>query len=555
MFLMALLFFLYFSRFIINFPIQDDVNYIRLILNLKKNTFFSIDFFTYLSIFENDHISIVPKIFVLIDYWIFGRINFQHLLLFGIFEFYIICYLIYQEFNYLKQSIKYIFPIFFLLLQPQYYELFNWTITGIQQFSVILFALLSFKYIQSQKNNHIYLSGLFALCSAFSFGNGFLVFLIIIFTALIQKRFRKMGILILFSLPYILTYLFFYNKGQEAFLGFNWINFLVIFLALVGGIFSNLMKPEVILCVIGGGFVLVFILINLWKNKSRPFQEHLKSTHLLLYFCLASILIISIARCGTGISIFQSSRYLFYSPLIFCCLYISVIGSDLINNRIKEKIWIGSMTLSILIIISSFYANTEHLINRKNTFIADSENWNTNYQTIITSTQVYQNIHNELIDGYKNGLWYVQLNISKNQENQRVIGDSIKIKNQENDLFLVQQPVTYFGKDTYFYQINLGILPLFERKINENWFVIFKLKNSTYQFITPIYFKKGPKKNLITHFDYFSKDGFTEIHNLTIPEGEYELVFLQQTEAQIIHESNITLDFHCKKFMLKGRKR
>lgn len=536
----------YFLNFVVNFPIQDDVNYILLINKLNKSSVFSIDFLQSLLKFDNDHAYVVPRLFVLFDYWIWKNLDFSHIILTGMFEFILICCLIYIEFKKINRNIKFLLPIIFILFQPQYYELFNWSITSTQHFSVVLFSFLSFICIQSKNRTYTHLGAFFALCASFSFGNGFLTFLLIIFTSIIQKEFRKTLIISVYIIPNILIYLLFYEKGQEAFLEWNWQNFLIIFFALIGGVVKDIISSNVVLCVIVGICTISLVLFNFFQNIRSKLALHLTSINLLLYFCVLSIFIISVARSSSNIYIYQSSRYLFYSPLIIICLYISSLESSNLKIFKSKMFYYLTLLFCVIVNISSFYSNTEQLINQKKKSIADSENWHSNFQTSTISPKVYQNVQMELIKSYQAKIWDVPLELSQTKiKNQSK--ELLKIQNKQNGEFIVESNL--FNQASY--QINLGVLSIIERYKSDDWYAIFKLNKNDYQFITPIYLKKGPKKQLMLKLDYFSNEAYTNINNSEIPEGKYEMQLLRKSNSNTYYTTDVLFEFKSKKMYLE----
>ena len=123
----------------------------------------------------------------------------------------------------------------------------------------------------------------------------------------------------------------------------------------------------------------------------------------------------------------------------------------------------------------------------------------------------------------------------------------LKIKNKNREDFIVESNL--FNQITY--QINLGVLSIIENHKGEDWYVIFKLKKDNYQFITPVYLKKGPKKQMVLKLDYFSNDAFTNINNSEIPEGIYEMQLLRKSNSTIYYATDVNFEFKSKKMRLQ----
>ncbi len=539
------LFFSYNYFFIENFPIQDDVNYILMTSSLEKYSFFSVKFISYILQFENDHITIIPKLMILIDYWIFGILNFRHIIVIGILFFFLFCYLIYLEFQKLHLSLWFIIPVLGLLFQPQYHELFNWACTGITQFTMIFFTFLSFRYLHSSNRYAIIIVGLCCLFAAYSFGNGIIAFGINLFVLLISKQFKKTILLSIFMLPFIANYLVFYHKGPETLSHFNLNNFIAIFLSLTGSIFINLSQVNGLIFTIIGGFIAVILsFYYFFKNIFTNLPKHFNATNQLLYFCLLSLLLIAVTRSGSGIFIFRSSRYLFYSPVIFTCLYFQFIQTNSLIVIKSKLIYFSFIIFATGISLSSYYFNTDLLFNRKKNLIADSENWSKNYRTISISPKVYQNIQNELIQSFSERIWTIEPENIFNIQKILNCSQEISIKNktmisQNNLMKEASNPVQSFN----YLKLEFDKIPISFDNILPEWYVVYLSTDSKFEFITPLNFKKGPKKDLLFKLDYFSKEAYTSISNLNIPENTYQVYLVKKSNKFNYYKTDLFLQY------------
>ncbi|MHA8065983.1 hypothetical protein V7S76_04775 [Aquirufa sp. ROCK2-A2] len=418
---------------------------------------------------------------------------------------------------------------------------------------MVLFAFLSFTFIHSTKKYAIYLVGIFSLLAAYSFGNGFIAFGLNIFVLLIQKEYKKTGVILLFFLPFILNYVFFYEKGAETLTSFDVNRFVGIFLSLTGGIFINVSQEYGFPITIMAG--LIAFLSTLWyfyKGVFSEFSKHFTPTNLLLYFCLISLFLIAVARSGSGIFIFRSSRYLFYSPLIFTGLYIQLIRSTVFVHLKSLPIYLLIVVITVFISISSFYFNTELLFNRKKNTIADSDNWKHNFSTISISPRMYANIQDELKNSYQNGICETEIDLRNNKPGKQIYSGDIKIKNnlRINHLDLSKDVINKSQNNNYIY-LEFGKLSLPNYQRFSEWYVCFKSKKTNFEFFTPLVFKRGSKKNLVLKFDYFSNEGTTSIWNLQIPEGHYDVYFVQKTDQLSYYQTDVELIYGMHLMKLK----
>ena len=143
----ALLFFWQITRVSNNTPYLDDVNFIDFILHFANPRQSISDLLTQLFMVDNNHMAVVPKLGLSLQYLLFQDINFKRILLISAFQLALIGTWFIWQFKQTNKPYWMALPLVFLWFQPQYYEISNWAMTGIQQSSVILFSILALECI------------------------------------------------------------------------------------------------------------------------------------------------------------------------------------------------------------------------------------------------------------------------------------------------------------------------------------------------------------------------------------------------------------------------
>jgi len=134
----AILYFAYINRFSFNFPVQDDVSLIEFIHAKGSGS----DLFYQLFRVDNDHAIVIPRVITWVNQLLHGSVNFKHIILWNALTLIGCFYLLFSQFQKLNINSPYFVPVGFLLFQPQFFEVSNWAITGLQHINIVLFVCL-----------------------------------------------------------------------------------------------------------------------------------------------------------------------------------------------------------------------------------------------------------------------------------------------------------------------------------------------------------------------------------------------------------------------------
>ena len=266
----------------VNIPRFDDFRNILSFLNQFEGD---------LSLFfkpSEEHRNVITRLIALVDLKLNGSINFTHLIIIGqlfILGFHLVVYK-----TVISKINAWLFVPFVLFnYQISSFDTVLWGLVSIQHYGTLFFAMLSFYFLTSKTSN-MYIALLFAILSTFTFGNGFLVFLIGTFILLKTKNYNQLIIWIIIGLT--VTILFFYNHNSPKIKYITYYNPLDIapyFLSLIGNFigFENYFLAIFIGCIL----VVLFI----WLLFKKQFWDD-KMLSAMLLFCIITLIAIALNR-------------------------------------------------------------------------------------------------------------------------------------------------------------------------------------------------------------------------------------------------------------------
>lgn len=511
----------------IDFPFQDDVDYIRFIYLIKSE---GKNFSNFLSLFfelANDHFVLVLRLIFIAFYAIFGYLPIDGLIYFNIIQLLLIQFLFYLEFKKLKLNILYFLPVIVLNFQPQYFEVSTWASGGLCHITTSLLILIAVKLSNTRK---YFLTFLFTVLSTLTFGSGLFAISSVGFSYFFQKKYKPILVLILLLIIYLIIYKINYSpSGRMAELSTNFYNIFVTFFGLIGGVFTIFDKNGIFLSV--GAGILTFSAFLFLSFKSLFSSSAIRSERIILlsYFSYmaAAIFLIAFVRSSTGTVIV--GRFILFSPLLLTCLYILMIP-----YLIKSK-WIFASLLFISLSFSalSYFKYSQVVYNRKNLALANSFNWSNNHAMFNMDPRFVLLSNEFLIPAYQMGIWKikkVRLYNGKDESKLNPIDLKISIYTQH-----------HLPKDNYFmYQVAGFPFPVGLSKI---WYISFENKLTGKKYICPIQFYKNGKLNFIITGNYLAPSGLFEIQTQQMAPGTFEMYVLGDQNFKI----NKTLEISSAK--------
>ena len=282
---------------------------------------------------HNEHRILIHRLLVLIEWFVFGAVNFRHQAMFANIAFLLFAgnfavlfkRMIPQKGKTLWQScwIVFVLPVLFLQLHPQYEETVVWSGSNVAVFWTTALTLSMLLLLEMKKTVPLVSAFLLLPVCVFSMGNGVLSPIAGGFLLGFQKRYRLLLGWILWSL--VIWFLFFTDyhpshgnpspiEGLQNFSrSFNY------GLALIGAGFSFSSFS------IGWYGGVVFLLWFSYLALSKRFLEAPVLCSFLL-FLLGTMAITSLSRAAFGVELAVSTaRYKFIACLLLCCWYATLI--------------------------------------------------------------------------------------------------------------------------------------------------------------------------------------------------------------------------------------
>jgi hypothetical protein len=538
----CILFLLFVAYFAINIPYQDDANLLEITtigLNFKSliSNLFSAD---------SDHIQVYPKLAALVQYKIWGEVNYRQLAIFlnilVIISLYFLVKLAKKETNYL-----YFLPIFLFVLQPQIFEISFWVLPGLQHAFAILFMLLAIYFLDIHKKFNA-LSLFFAASATFCTGNGLLAFFGIIYILLIYKKpiWYALGGFIICLAVYLVNYkpsAAVRNKVEIA----SIIKFQALFWTSPFEVFNRQYLHY------GLGILMILGILMLFFLHTKRLLLENKQTDLpiakywsIVIFCGGTAVLISLSREYDVIF----SRFQFYAFFALAVVYL-ILLQGLVNPYRKMVGILGGFIFTIISAFS-YYANYTLVENISNRNLADTYNWR-HYKTMMMVDKPYLDLAQRIYSKTD----HVSLKVTDDLVSKPILDNLVKneVQNwpaQKLDLQIKKDlyPRRYFYDEHF-----LLISDNFNQKKfgNENWYLILHNKNQNYV-LAPEYNETFKANFLKTRLYYES--GFN-IHFCSlnfIPE-HYEILALRKTGAKTaIYNTGWKIDFSQKTPLLKPSK-
>ncbi|MCZ2474569.1 hypothetical protein G9H61_03880 [Aquirufa ecclesiirivi] len=522
---------LYFS---FDFPYQDDVTLLEFINTTKNTPWNWSDFFQALFRVDNDHSIVIPRLVTWIDYLLVGQVNFQHLIWLTLSELILILYLLYRLFKRQKLHLVYFIPVAFLWLQPQYHEVSNWAITGLQHGHVTLFLLTSLYLITEDKAYALTWSIVLAFFASFTFGNGFIVFIALAYVYLLQKNWKNAFIIGICLLLFFAFYLQIYHMGQAVKFHWNIKHILLSFLGFIGA--SAMEFPKIGLVFswfIGFIVVSIFTFFSIDHSKFNLKNKD-QGTYLgILTFILFSAGLIALVRSAEHYTIY--SRFQLYASLSIIIVYLHMLLHS--HKRYHNILLIGMLLYSIPFYGLSYFNHSIAQQYQKMSFIADRINWKNNQTILSVSSGFLMNAKPILLEAEKkriysmNHPWKDPLEQSKTLSITEL---SIPIQAKEYKEIMQQKHATWLN---HYYWLEFQQFP-FSSGIKKQWFMILKPTNKiNHSYILPIQFALNGKKNFLSMENYRADYGSIRINHESLKSGIYKL-YLWNLDTQLPSSKN-----------------
>jgi hypothetical protein len=359
-----------------NFPFYND-DY-QTILDFLNNYEMSIKVFEKLNLLfaqHNEHRVVFTRICSLLDYKVFGELNFKRLIIIGSLGLPVLLYFLYRTISE-KTNLNSIvfFSISIFMLNYSYWEVSFWPMASLQNIWVNTFALISI-YLISTKNNYYFLilALLFGTIATYTSGNGIFVFIVGNLTLYFKKDklYRNLLIWNLYGILIFTVYFTFYQKVPHhpdiiQTLQLHKATMYNFFFMLLG---SGIDISNKYLSFFIGNVILLLSIFLVYK-------KYYKINPVLSAFML--FLLFTIASCTLGRAAFGEEAALMPRYSLVAVIYISILACAYFEIYYKEE-WIENHKFIVIFFLPICYVNYTYILNkeepilRRNYFLEQAE--------------------------------------------------------------------------------------------------------------------------------------------------------------------------------------
>ena len=334
------------NKFIVNAAYSDDWNAIN---GLVIRYFSAGDsFFDKLSLIisqNNEHREGYLSIIAIVQFWVFGNINYKLFDLLGSLSILGTFFIFYGYLLKFKKPRWIILPISFILFNFLYYQNSFWSICALQNNTILFFVLTTFYFlIDLNSKLKFILALLFAILATFTSGNGMLVFI----AAIPMFKGSNARFISIWAITFLLIIILYYqgyvhpmHRGEildNVFLFWPITKTFFVYLGSSLSVFNFQSMDVLITSSFCLGLILTALLIKF-------LIDHFKSIVLVksnfdfiisgLVFILLTMLVYSIGRANDRVELVFESRYAI-TMSIGLCLITLLLYDKLSGNRVLK---------------------------------------------------------------------------------------------------------------------------------------------------------------------------------------------------------------------------
>ncbi len=276
---------------------------------------------------RNGHFFVTQKMIFILDYLLFGKVDFRHFVVINNVVFVSIFYIIYCILRNSRIEKIHFLPLLLIGCVPNFY--LNNHSSSFLHFSSILFCLLAFLYLDRKSCRAFILASLFAILAALSSGGGLLVYFAAL--PLLWIKYERPFLLawLLQFLILAVLYLTGHDSGSggDFFKVFGISNWLILsgnFFLFFGSFFKPLYGNYHVWSLIIGMAGIAALTYVFWDKR-----KFLKHHPLLLSGLLVGLLLgfaSTIMRSQYGLGSTTSDRYRLYQFIFWAFLYLLLVS-------------------------------------------------------------------------------------------------------------------------------------------------------------------------------------------------------------------------------------
>jgi hypothetical protein len=285
---------------------------------------------------HNEHRIVLTRFFAWMDFSIFGKLNYRHLMLIGNLLLVGVIPLWYVLLKNNKKPLFALVPVAFLWLTLAFWENMYWGMASIQNFGVITLALWTMYLCIHPKPVYFALALLTGALTIFTSGIGIIVLPICTVLLFLAGDRKRSVILAMASVAGIVAYFWKYKQGDtNPDAKASLFQLAKGYMAFLGSFAESIpVKDHFGACVVLGIFVFLVsvsiastILFRISKKKYAVKFERITDLFCLgaIMFILATGLIVVYGRAGFGLEGLITSRFKIYSVLLLMVAYLYVV--------------------------------------------------------------------------------------------------------------------------------------------------------------------------------------------------------------------------------------
>lgn len=288
-------------------------------------------------------------------------------------------YLLWRNFlpreDHLRQRLVLFVPVAYILFQLQYVETLNWSMPGLQNIPVLIFALASITYLVRESTWGFVLACVFLVLTIAASGNGFVLLPIGVAMLLPRKLPIRIAGWVVVSILCIVLYFHHYNvhssqqeQNGSVLLAARHLNpiFTLSFMGAALGSHGHLVRYLSILLGILIGIVLV-LMVKRRYDKVNPVVFYYAA------FLLLTAIAVSCIRSKLGLEASIAGRYKMYSDLLLICCYMFFVEVYAGTLALRRRYFQVALVASILFCIRYDISGTKYLIIHKRDLVEGAQ--------------------------------------------------------------------------------------------------------------------------------------------------------------------------------------
>lgn len=333
---------------------------------------------------HNEHRIALTRLFSLLDFSIFGKLNYRHLMMIGNVLLLAVIPLWYILLKNNKKPLFALVPVPFLWLTLSMWENMYWGMASIQNFGVVALTLWTLYLCVSPKPVPFGVSILLAAVTIFTSPNGIFVLPIGALLLFLAGHRQRMFVYILGVGTAVFYYFYGYNRpdyNPES--KASLIRLVKGYMAFLGSFAESFpVLDHFAVCVFMGAIVFLVAvsvvsatLFRIMRNKYSVKFEKITDLFCLgtMLFILGTALVVVYSRAGFGLEGLITGKYKIYSVLLLLTAYLYIVIP--IRGSFLSPYITGIVALAVTFNIFSYHYHLVDAYNLRKQLTMDQFNW------------------------------------------------------------------------------------------------------------------------------------------------------------------------------------